>query len=266
VPSMSDNDGTVEANVVDDHILHISVDRRAKKNAFTPGLLAALAEALTRLDDEGDLWVGVLSFAGDHTTAGLDLTRFFGESPVPPTGSDDASSVDPFGLGRKLTKPLVTAIQGITYTVGIELALAGDIVVAADDTRLCQMEAKRGLAPLGGATFRYVERSGWGNAMYHLLRVDEFDAAEAHRVGLVQEVVPAGQQVDRAVAIAREIAANAPLALVQTKHNARIAADEGEDAAVRALPAMQAELAGSADFAEGIQSFVERRPAVFTGR
>ncbi len=66
---------------------------------------------------------------------------------------------------------------------------AGDIVVAADDSRFCQMEGKRGLAPLGGAHFRYVTRAGWGNAMYHLMRCDEFSAAEAYGIGLVQEVV-----------------------------------------------------------------------------
>ena len=77
-------------------------------------------------------------------------------------------------------------MQGISFTIGIEMALAGDIIVAADDCRFCQMEAKRGIAPLGGAHFRYVSRSGWGNAMYHLMLCDEFDAEEAYRVGLVQ--------------------------------------------------------------------------------
>src|SRR6185312_10983077 len=119
--------------------------------------------------------------------------------------------VDPFGLGRRLGKPLVTAVQGITFTIGIEIALAGDIVVAASDARFCQLEPKRGLAPLGGATVRYVQRAGWGNAMYHLLRADEFDAAEAYRIGLVQEVVEPGAQVDRAIELAREMLQCAPL-------------------------------------------------------
>ena len=88
-----------------------------------------------------------------------------------------------------MTKPLVSAVQGITFTIGIEIALAGDIIVASSDTRFCQLEPKRGLAPLGGATIRYVQRAGWGNAMYHLLRADEFTAEEALRIGLVQEVV-----------------------------------------------------------------------------
>ena len=106
-----------------------------------------------------------------------------------------------------MTKPLVTAVQGITFTIGIEIALAGDIIVAASDTRFCQLEPKRGLAPLGGATIRYVQRAGWGNAMYHLLRADEFTADEALRIGLVQEVVEPGRQRDRAIELARRAVA-----------------------------------------------------------
>ena len=89
--------------------------------------------------------------------------------------------------------------------------LAGDIVIAADDARFCQVESSRGPAPLAGGHFRFLSRCGWGDAMYHLLLCDEFDAHEAHRIGLVQEVVPAGTQVARAVEIAERIAANAPL-------------------------------------------------------
>jgi enoyl-CoA hydratase/carnithine racemase len=174
--------------------------------------------------------------------------------------------VDPFGLRRRRSKPLVTAVQGITFTVGIEIALAGDIVVAASDARFCQLEPKRGLAPLGGATVRYVQRAGWGNAMHHLLRADEFSAAEAYRIGLVQEVVEPGEQVERAIALAREMLQCSPPALVHTIANARLALEEGEPAAIAAIPAMAAAVRATEDFREGIASFVERRPAQFKGR
>jgi enoyl-CoA hydratase len=144
--------------------------------------------------------------------------------------------------------------------------LAGDIIVAASDARFCQLEPKRGLAPLGGATIRYVQRAGWGNAMYHLLTADEFTAAEAYRIGLVQEVVDPGQQVARALAIGAEIATCAPLALVHTIANARLALEDGEPAAIAAIPAMAAAVQATEDFKEGIASFVERRPAQFKGR
>ena len=255
--------GTVTAAVVDDRILVITVDRVDKKNAFTPRMIGELAAALTRLDDDPDLFAGVLTFAGAHTTAGLDMPLFFGTDGE--LGQPDGA-VDPVGRLRRLTKPLVTAVQGITFTVGIEIALAGDIVVAASDTRFCQMEPRRGLSALGGATVRYVQRAGWGNAMYHLLRADEFDAAEAHRIGLVQEVVEPGAQRDRAIELAGEIAACGPIAVQHTIANARLALDVDEPAALAAIPDMASAVMASDDFAEGIASFLERRPAVFSGR
>lgn len=262
--------GQVHSEVVDDHGLVLTVDRVEKKNAFTPKIMNELQDGLTRLDEDPDLFVGVLAFAGDHTTAGLEMPLFF--TPEAQAAAKErreqqsSEPVDPFGLGRQLTKPRITALQGITFTVGIEIALAGDIVVAASDARLCQLEPKRGLAPLGGATVRYAQRAGWGNAMYHLLRADEFGADEAYRIGLVQEVVDPGTQRDRAIELAREMLACSPIALRHTIANARLALDVDEPAAIAAIPTMQREVEATADFAEGIASFIERRPAQFTGR
>jgi enoyl-CoA hydratase/carnithine racemase len=169
-------------------------------------------------------------------------------------------------MTKQCRKPIVTAVQGIVFTVGIEMMLAGDIVVAADDCRFCQMEAKRGIAPLGGAQFRYITRAGWGNAMYHLMLCDEFSAAEAYRIGLVQEVVPAGQQVERAMELAAAVNRNAPLGIRVTKEAGRKFIEQGEQAAIAAVPSIRERVMKSADAAEGIKSFVERRAAVFQGR
>ncbi|MCB0966003.1 MAG: crotonase/enoyl-CoA hydratase family protein [Ilumatobacter sp.] len=255
--------GETRAEVVDEHILLMTVDRSEKKNALTPKIVDELAAALTRLDDDPDLVVGVLTFAGDHTTAGLDMPLFFGgeprERPAEP-------QVDPFGLERRLRKPLVVAVQGITYTAGIEIALAGDIIVTASDVRFAQLEPKRGLAPIGGATARFVQRAGWGNAMRHLLLADEFDADEAYRIGLVQEVVEPGIQADRALDIARQMLECSPPALRLTIENARLALTQGEAAAIAAIPAMSKAVQATDDFQEGVASFIERRPARFSGR
>ncbi len=262
--------GTVHTEVLDEHILVMTVDRVEKKNAFTPKITHELEDALTRLDDDPDLFVGVLTFAGDHTTAGLEMPLFFSDEAIAAAAERRAAQstppVDPFSLGRRLTKPRITAVQGITFTIGIEIALAGDIVVAASDLRMCQLEPKRGLAPLGGATVRYVQRGGWGNAMYHLLRADEFGADEAYRVGLVQEIVAPGRQRDRAVELAREMLQCSPTALRHTIANARIALDEDEPAAIAAIDEMERTVRATEDFQEGIASFLERRPARFTGR
>lgn len=262
--------GEVRTEVVDDHILVVTVDRVEKKNAFTPKISAELEDALTRLDEDSQLFVGVLTFAGEHTTAGLEMPLFFTDearqAAAERRAAQTSEPVDPFSLGRRLTKPRITAVQGITYTVGIEIALGGDIVVAASDLRMCQLEPKRGLAPLGGATVRYVQRAGWGNAMYHLLRADEFGAEEAYRIGLVQEVVEPGQQGERAIELAREMLQCSPTALRHTITNARVALDENEPAAIAAIPAMDKVVQATEDFQEGIASFLERRPARFTGR
>ena len=257
--------GQATAEIVDEHILHIVMDRVEKKNSFTPKIIIEISEHLTRLDEDPDLWVGVISFAGDHSSGGLDMPLFFGPD-ADRTALDRGVGVDPFGLRQRLRKPLVTAVQGITYTAAIEMALAGDIIISAEDAKFSQIEPRRGLTALGGATIRYVERAGWGNAMLHLLTGDVFDAAEAYRIGLVQEVVPVGRQVERALEIAREIARCAPIAVRETIANARIAILDGEQAAIDDMPRVRREFMKSEDITEGIASFRERRDARFTGR
>jgi enoyl-CoA hydratase/carnithine racemase len=250
-------------------LLLVGIDRVEKLNGFTPKMYDELAEALTRLDEEPALHVGVLFAHGDHTTAGLDLPKWsarFAEPNENTPGGRGTRRVDPVALGRRCRKPIVTAVQGITFTIGIELMLAGDIVVAADDCRFNQLEPRRGIMATGGATLRFIERGGWGNGMYHLLINDEFDAPEALRCGLVQEVVPAGRQLERAIELAEKIAELAPLAIQATKQSSRLYAVEGEEACIAALASMQATLARTDDAKEGVASFIEKRPPVFSGR
>ncbi len=260
-----DDLGRITSEVVDDHILMIGIDRRAKLNGFTPEMMGQLVDAYTRLDRESDLWVGVLHAWGDHFTAGLDLPRFAGGMSQGRRPREGVEKIDPTALGRSCRKPIVSAVKGITYTLGIELMLGGDIVVAADDCRFSQLEPRRGIHATGGATIRFVQRGGWGNAMYHLLTSDEFDATEAHRIGLVQEVVPAGAELDRALELARTICEGAPLAVQATKASSARYLAEGQRAAIDAFGPDQAALAETDDFREGVASFVERRAAKFSG-
>ncbi len=264
-----DDTGRISTEIRDEHIYLIGLDRPAKRNGITPEMHDQLVIALTRLDEDPDLWVGVLHAHGDHFTAGLDLPRWTDRMTGGRSGSGGSDAwpdgVDMAGLVRPCRKPIISAVKGITYTAGIEMMLGGDIVVAADDCRFSQLEPKRGIHATGGATIRFVQRGGWGNAMYHLLTSDVFDAAEAYRIGLVQEVVPAGSELDRAVELAAVICEGAPLAVQATKASSRRYLDEGMAAAVAAFGPTQAELMATDDATEGVASFVERRSARFTG-
>lgn len=256
---------------VDGPVLYIGINRPAKRNGWTPPMFRQLAEAYTRLDDDPTLRVGVLHAFGDHFTAGLDLPviaeAMKSGQPLIPA---DGTLVEPHDLGlpgyRRRTKPMVAAVQGICFTVGIELMLAADIVVAADDCRFSQLEVQRCIMASGGATLRMAERAGLGNAMLHLLTADEFDSAEAHRLNFVQKVVPAGELLAAAGAIAQRIAAQAPQAVVATRLNVLKAIEQGPLAAVQDFEPVRRRLMASEDAAEGVRSFIERRPARYTGR
>src|SRR5690242_7440435 len=182
-----------------DRVFAIGIERPKKLNGFSPKMLVELAEAFTAFERDEGAWVGLLFADGANFTAGLELDK------VAPVMKERGSvfpvgSIDPLSLRPPLrSKPLVCAVQGICFTLGIELMLAADVVVAAEDCRFAQIEVKRGIMPAGGATIRMVERAGWGNAQRYLLTGDEFSAAEALRLGFVQEVVPAGQQKTRAI-------------------------------------------------------------------
>lgn len=247
-------------------VMTIGLARTAKRNAFDRAMLRELSLAMTEYDDDDALRCAVLYAEGEHFTAGLDLAEVgpavrAGEALFPEDG------VDPLGLhGRVRRKPLVMAVQGWCLTIGIELLLAADIRVSSDDARFGQIEIRRGIFPFGGATIRLPEIAGWGNAMRWLLTGDIFDADEALRLGLVQEVCAPGAQLELALGIAERIAEQAPLGVQATLASSRIAAAKGPDAAAQALLEQARALMESEDAAEGMLSFKERRDARFVGK
>ena len=249
------------------HVLLIGLNRPEKYNAMNLEAIDLLGKAYQLLEDSPHLRVGVVFGHGNHFCAGLDLAEVGPEVTLRgPDALSGNSVVDPYGLwGAKVSKPVVLALHGISYTLSIELALASDIVIGAADVRFRQLEVGRGIIPFGGATIRAVEQLGWGNAMKFLLTGEEFGADEAFRIGLIQEITPVGEDTQRAIEIAELIAKQAPLGVYGTLANARIARDSGEAVAIEHLRKILPGILTSQDAAEGIQSFIERRDGNFTG-
>ena len=246
-------------------LLLVGIDRPQKFNGFTPKMTMELGDAYSLLERDDELRCGVLHAVGPHTTAGLDMPKM---APHRAKGAPlyGEGNIDCFGLvGPHRSKPLVAAVQGITYTIGIELMLACDIVIAAEDCRFSQLEVQRNLMATGGATIRMVQRAGYGNAMRYLLTDDEFDAETALRFNYIQEVVPTGQQLDRAIKLAEKICAQAPLAVRATIANSRKYLEHGFAAAVADFATVNVDLGKTNDAKEGLAAFVEKRPAKFTG-
>ncbi|MEM6767832.1 MAG: crotonase/enoyl-CoA hydratase family protein [Bacteroidota bacterium] len=250
------------------HVFLIGLNRPEKRNAFSSTMLAELADAYDHMEENDQIRCGLLFAHGDHFTAGLDLGEI---APKIIQGEPliQEDKVDPWGIytKKKRTKPLVVAVNGKCLTLGIELALAGDIIVASNDTLFAQIEVKRGIYPFGGATVRMVERIGRGNAMRYLLTGETFSAETAYRMGMVQELTDPGEQLTKAKEIAETIAKQAPLGIHQTLLTADMASTQaipeglGEHFLVTIRQLMQTE-----DGMEGFRSFLERREALFVGR
>lgn len=251
----------------DGHVLLIGFHRPEKRNAADLRLLQELSLAYGQLERDPELRVGLVFAHGEHFTGGLDLVDVgprigAGGLDIVPDGGINPWAVD----GTGVSKPVVIAVQGTCLTLGIELILASDIAIAADSTVFGQIEVSRGILPFGGATLRLPRAVGWGNAMRWLLTGDSFDAADALRMGLVQEVVPLGEQYSRGLELAHRVASQAPLAVQATLANARVAVREGDAAAEAALQPELVRLAGTEDARIGMESFFTRQPAQFIGR
>jgi enoyl-CoA hydratase/carnithine racemase len=261
---MTDSRVTVDR---DGHILLIGFNRPEKRNAADYQLLQELSRAYGELERDPELRCGLVYAHGDHFTGGLDLADV--APRIGPDGLDITADdgINPWQVsGQQLTKPVVIAVQGICLTLGIELVLASDIAIAAESTTFAQIEVGRGILPFGGATIRFPRAVGWGNAMRWILTGDTFDAAEALRIGLVQEVVPDGEQFDRALTIARRVAAQAPLAVQAALANAKLAVREGDGAAEARLQPELVRLVQTEDSQIGMRAFLTRTEANFVGR
>lgn len=247
------------------HVRLIGLNRPEKRNAFTFAMLGELAAAYTALADDPNIRCGVLHAHGPMFTAGLDLADvapriLAGESITA------GARIDPWGIyAEPCPKPVIVAVHGKCLTLGIELALAADVVVADETATFAQIEVSRGIFPFGGATIRMAQAGGYQNAMRWLLTGDEFGAADARRLGLVQEIAAPGQALERAIEIAQRISAQAPLGVAATLKSARLAQHDPEAAKAALYDGVRA-LMSTDDAQAAVAAFLSRQTPVFTGR
>ena len=245
------------------HILLIGLNRPEKMNAADEELLHGLALAYGQLDSDKDLWVGLVFAHGDHFTAGLDL---FDVGPKMQNGSLQLvpeGGLDPWGIQtRQVSKPVVMATQGNCFTLGVELALASDVVIAAANSKFAQLEVSRGILPFGGGTIRLPRVAGHSKAMRYLLTGDSWTAADALEMGMLTEVVETSEVMERAMEIAQKIANQAPLAVQATLDSARASDTESEKKNLfRRLTVLMA----TRDVQRGMDAFATKQAAKFEG-
>ena len=250
-----------------DNIFYIGIDRPTKLNGFTPEMFKQIAKAYTNYENNSKALCAVVFSHGPNFTAGIDLPKI---APYMKSGNREylhpKNLIDPLGLrGLIRTKPVVCAVRGITFTYGVELSLACDVTIAADNCRFSQLEVLRGIMPTGGATIRFVQRAGWGNAMKYLLTGLEFNSEEALKMNIVQEVVTPNKVFTRAKEIAISIASAAPLAVRETIKSSKLALETGSEAAVSEFDSTQEMLALSNDAKEGVEAFKNKRKPNFKG-
>ncbi|MCC7546565.1 MAG: crotonase/enoyl-CoA hydratase family protein [Burkholderiales bacterium] len=245
------------------HVTLIGLNRAAKRNAVDVAMYTELATAYGAYERDANARCAVLFAHGEHFTGGIELPQwlpYFRDGRMPPLPD---GAVDPLLRTQSLSKPLVIAVRGWCLTIGIEFLLATDIRIAAHDTRFAQIEVKRGIFPIGGATVRLPRESGWGNAMRILLTGDEFGAQEALDWGIVQEIAPPDAVLERATALAGRIARQSPVGVRATLASARIARDHGDAAAYAPMMKQMQACVASDDAVEGLNAFLERREPVF---
>jgi enoyl-CoA hydratase len=239
----------------------ITINRPQARNAINHAVSAAIAEALDELDARDDLTVGVITGAGGTFSSGMDLKAFLAGENVTVPGRGLAGLCQ-----RPPAKPLIAAVEGWALAGGCEVALACDLIVAADDAKFGIPEAKRGLVAGAGGLVRLPRRIPAGIAMELALTGDPLPATDAHRLGLVNHLTPPGQALPGALTLAARIAVNGPLAVAAAKQIITQQADwsmaevwEKQEPLMR--PAFE-----SQDAREGALAFAEKRAPVWQGR
>jgi len=251
-----------------DDIVLIGLNRPFIQNRLDPPTRVRLAEVFYQYEHDASLRAAVLFGHGENFSRGIDVDASQAALLAGQRTLTGTNVVDPLGNAPPhRTKPLVVAVHGDTWNLGHELYLAGDVRVAAANTRFGQDENTHGRFPGGGATVRFVREAGWGNAMRYMLTGDHWSAEESYRMGITQQIAPTPEAaLEAALAMARKIAACAPLSIRATLASAHQVIDPIEIDALSKLGAQYSALYRTEDFLEGRRAEAEGRPPKYQGK
>jgi len=249
-----------------DKIAYVTLNRPQALNAYNTRMRDELYQVLDAIKDDDEVQVAILKGAGDKAfCAGADLTEFL-SAPSATIARQVRFERDVWGLFLSVPQPLIAAIHGFCLGSGIEIALCCDMRICSEDARFGLPEVGLGIIPAAGGTQTLPRTIGRGKALEMLLSGSLMEAQEAHRIGLVNRVVPRGEVIPAAEQLARKIMEQAPLAVMAAKQ----AVNRGMDMTLEQGLALERELAMPLmfmeDTKEGLKAFKEGRKPRFEGR
>jgi enoyl-CoA hydratase len=248
------------------HVLIVTMNRPEARNALSGPMMALMRQAWDQVDSDPGIRVCVLTGAGGAFCAGADLKEMARSHPGERSGDWDPSVIEPLLKGRRLTKPLIAAVEGPAVAGGTEILQATDVRVAGESARFGVSEARWGLFPLGGSAVRLPRQIPYTVAADLLLTGRHISAAEALAIGLIGRVVPDGQALGTALEIAEQIAANGPVAVRAILRTIRETEGVPEDDAFAVEAKIGRAVFASEDAKEGPRAFAEKRRPVFRDR
>jgi enoyl-CoA hydratase len=250
-----------------DHVLVVTMNRPEARNALSAEMMDIMRQAWDEVDGDDRIRACVLTGAGGSFCAGADLKAMTQSHPGESFqgGGWDLTRIDALLKGRRLSKPLVAAVEGPAVAGGTEILQATDIRVAGESARFGVSEARWGLFPLGGSAVRLPRQIPYTLAADVLLTGRHLSAAEALEAGLIGRVVPDGQALETAVGIAEQVAANGPLAVRAILQTIRDTEGMAEDDAFRVEAEIGMRVFMSDDAKEGPRAFAQKRKPDFSG-
>jgi enoyl-CoA hydratase len=248
------------------HVLVVTMNRPEARNALSSEMMAIMRSAWDEVDSDPDIRACVLTGAGGAFCAGADLKAMTSSHPGDTASDWDLSVIEALLKGRRLTKPLIAAVEGPAIAGGTEILQATDIRVAGASARFGVSEPRWGLFPLGGSAVRLPRQIPYTVACDLLLTGRHITAAEALEVGLTGHVVPDGEALSKALELAALIAANGPLAVQAILRTIRETEGMAENDAFKIDARLGMEVFRSEDAKEGPRAFTEKRKPDFRGR